>query len=75
MNGPRSPRDISHGRYPSTIVGGRRMYIDSTGGLHPTPASAINESMRIEGDLSRGAAGGCGQDPSRAPGGRGRGRR
>jgi len=46
------------------------MHIDATGGLHPTPAGAIGESMRIESDLSRGASGACGQDPARAPGGR-----
>jgi len=68
------PPDMSGGRYPSVVVGGRRMFPDATGGLHVTPRSAINESMRTEVDRSRGSAGGCPQDPENAPGGSGRGR-
>lgn len=52
---------------PSTDVGGHSMYIDNTGGLHSTPAGAIAENMRTEGDFSRGTSGGCTQDPANVP--------
>jgi len=37
------------------------------GGLHSTPGGAIGENMRVEGDQSRGASGGCNQDPGKVP--------
>lgn len=67
----RDPKtDLSKGQIPSIIVGGRRMYVDNTGGLHPLPSAVINENMRTEGDFSRGVSGGCSQDPLAVPGGK-----
>lgn len=56
--------------YPSIQVGDRTMYPDNQGGLHTTPAEAIAANQRTETDFSRGASGGCGQDPSKVPGGK-----
>lgn len=53
--------------YPSVEVGGRTMYPDSHGGLHTTPSGAVAESQRTESDDSRGASGGCNQDPGNVP--------
>ena len=48
-------------------VGRRIMYPDLTGGLHPTPGDAIRNNQRVEGDFSRGASGGCNQNPGKVP--------
>ena len=48
-------------------VGNTVMYPDLQGNLHPTPGQAINSNMGIESDLSRGASGGCTQDPGKVP--------
>lgn len=53
--------------YPSVQVGGRTMYPDNQGFLHSTPSGAVSEDMRTETDMSRGASGGCGQDPDQVP--------
>jgi len=51
-------------RPPGGIPAGNRiMYPDLQGGLHPDPSEAIRANQRIEGDFSRGASGGCGQNP------------
>ena len=39
------------------------MYPDMQGDLHKTPEEAINANQRFERDYSRGASGGCSQDP------------
>ena len=48
-------------------VGNTVMYPDLQGNLHPTASQAINSNMRIESDFSRGASGGCTQDPGKVP--------
>jgi hypothetical protein len=45
------------------------LYVDVGGDTHLTPGEAIEANRRLEGDFSRGASGGCGQDPSLVPGG------
>jgi hypothetical protein len=45
-----------------------KIYIDITGGIHLTPEGALSENQRLEGDFTRGASGGCPQDPSKATG-------
>lgn len=52
---------------PSVQVGNQTMYVDSQGGLHKEPSDAIAENMRVESDQSRGASGGCNQDPAKVP--------
>lgn len=54
------------GGFPSIQVGGRTMYPDIQGELHTTPAEAILANQRLEPDFSRGASGGCNQDPDKA---------
>jgi hypothetical protein len=44
------------------------IYIDINGGIHLTPEGAISENQRIEADYTRGASGGCNQDPTKAKG-------
>jgi len=46
-------------------------YPDITGGLHTTAEGALTENQLKETDFSRGASGGCNQDPSKASGGSG----
>lgn len=48
-------------------VGNQIMYPDTQGNLHPTPGQAINSNMNVERDFSRGASGGCSQDPAKVP--------
>lgn len=48
-------------------VGNQVRYPDLQGDLHSTPGDAIDANRRLESDYSRGASGGCGQDPSRIP--------
>ncbi len=48
-------------------VGGRVRYPDQQGDLHQTPGDAIEANQRIESDYSRGASGGCSQDPGWVP--------
>lgn len=60
-------RSSKNSGYPSTQVGGRTMYPDNQGMLHTTPGGAVSEDMRTEGDMSRGASGGCGQDADNVP--------
>ena len=57
----KNPPNIPTGGIPA---GSRIMYPDLNGFLHPTPAGAIAENQRVEGDYSRGVSGGCGQDPN-----------
>lgn len=67
---PKNPlNNVFPGKLPpgAIRVGDRIMYPDLVGGLHPTPGGAITENQRLEGDFSRGASGGCGQDPSKVP--------
>lgn len=52
---------------PSIQVGERTMYPDNSGGLHTKPSEAIAANMRDEAATSRGAAGGCPQDPDNVP--------
>jgi len=53
---------------PGSIpAGGRYMYPDQQGTLHPTPGQAVESNQRVERDLSRGSSGGCGQDASKVP--------
>jgi len=65
--------DPPGGGYPGPIppggisVGNTIRYPDLRGDLHRTPGDAINANQGMESDLSRGASGGCGQDPSRVP--------
>lgn len=59
--------DQKNNQVPSIQVGGRTMYPDSQGMLHPTPGEAIGENQRVESDQSRGASGGCNQDASKVP--------
>lgn len=63
-------KEPSGSKYPSIQVGKHTMYPDNIGGLHKDPSEAIAENMRSESDLSRGASGGCGQDPDLAPKGK-----
>lgn len=71
MPGPFGPPPGGPGGPPpdpfGTDVGSRRMYPDLQGNLHPTPGGAINSNQRIESDYSRGASGGCNQDPRNVP--------
>jgi len=65
------PKDLkgtsTQGPYPGVPaiqVGGRWMYPDSNGVLHPTPQGMISLNQSLEPDQSRGGSGGCGQDVS-----------
>ncbi len=58
---------MANNQVPSVKVGNGYMYQDNQGNLHKTADAAINENMRTESDYSRGAAGGCGQDPAKVP--------
>lgn len=46
-------------------VGKRIMYPDLGGDLHSTPEEALKANQRLEVERSRGASGGCNQDPDR----------
>ena len=46
-------------------IGGQRYFVDNNGGLQSSPSAVISENQRTEGDKSRGASGGCGQDATR----------
>lgn len=48
-------------------VGNTIQYPDLKGNLFPTPSQAINSNMGFESDFSRGASGGCTQDPGKVP--------
>jgi len=61
---------MSDQKYPSINIGSKTRYPDIQGGLHRTPSEAISENQRLEPDFSRGASGGCSQDPSKVPGGK-----
>lgn len=53
---------------PGSIpVGNGFRYPDLGGDLHRSAQEAIEANQRVEGDMSRGASGGCGQDPSQIP--------
>ena len=54
--------------YPSMEVGGKRMYPDNEGFLHPTPGEAISVNQRLEENFNHVTGGNCGQDPSKARG-------
>ncbi len=58
---------MANNQVPSVQVGNTVMYPDNQGNLHTTPQGAISENMRTESDYSRGAAGGCSQDPAKVP--------
>ncbi len=71
MTGPKGRgTSTSSGGYPSVTIGGKEYYPDNTGLLHSTVEGAISANQRMEPDLSRGASGGCGQDPSKASSGK-----
>ncbi|PJE69018.1 hypothetical protein COU96_02115 [Candidatus Shapirobacteria bacterium CG10_big_fil_rev_8_21_14_0_10_38_14] len=55
------------GGFPSIQVGGRTKYPDIMGRLYDTPGQAIAANQRLEPDFSRGASGGCNQDPNKVP--------
>lgn len=46
---------------------GKKHYVDARGETHSKPSEVIAENQRIEGDLSQGTTGGCGQDASKVP--------
>lgn len=61
---PPDPRNLPDG---ARIVGGHVVYPDINGDLHRSAEEAIKSNQRVESDYSRGASGGCGQDPSSIP--------
>lgn len=52
---------------PLRTFGPRTDYVGLDGLLRRDPRSTLEANQRIEGDFTRGASGGCGQDPSRLP--------
>jgi|GEM_PF-3396688 len=53
---------------PAIQVGGRWMYPDNQGFLHPTPQEMISSNIQSEENNSRHPTGGnCGQDPKLVP--------
>lgn len=68
MSGQNKASQANEQLPPGAIrVGNQIRYPDSQGDLHKNPQEAIRSNMRIESDYSRGASGGCGQDPENIP--------